>query len=86
MPSIDTVDSIEINASPETLFPIILDSPRMREWYPRCCVDVIGGGDVEVGVHLRHVLSPPGSPIKSRTGANTPNPKRSCQNTTYRWC
>jgi hypothetical protein len=22
----------------------------------------------------------------ARTGANMPNPKRSCQNTTYRWC
>jgi len=21
-----------------------------------------------------------------RNGANMPNPKRSCQNTTYRWC
>jgi hypothetical protein len=24
--------------------------------------------------------------IEPRTGANMPNPKRSCQNTTYRWC
>jgi hypothetical protein len=22
----------------------------------------------------------------ARNGANMPNPKRSCQNTTYRWC
>jgi hypothetical protein len=24
--------------------------------------------------------------LGSRTGANTPHPKHSCQNTTYRWC
>jgi len=66
MPSIDTVDSLEIDAPAQALFDIILDYPRMHEWYPRYHVDVIGGGEVVEGARLRHELSPPGSPIKSR--------------------
>lgn len=34
MPSIDTVDSLEINASRERLFDTVLDYPKMRDWYP----------------------------------------------------
>jgi len=66
MPSIDTVDSLEINAPAQDLFDIILDYPRMHEWYPRYRVEVIGGGSVVEGARLRHELSPPGAPIKSR--------------------
>ena len=44
------------------LFDIVLDYPGMHEWYPRCRVEVIGGGAVEEGARLRHELSPPGSP------------------------
>ena len=66
MPSIDTVDSLTIRAPAQTLFDIVLDYPRMIEWYPRYRVEVIGGGPVVEGSRLRHVLSPPGSPIKSR--------------------
>jgi uncharacterized protein YndB with AHSA1/START domain len=66
MPSIDTVDSIEIEAPVEELFDIVLDYPRMHEWYPRYRVEVIGGGEVVEGARLRHELSPPGSPVKSR--------------------
>ena len=66
MPSIDTVDSLEINAPARELFDIVLDYPRMHEWYPRYRVEVIGGGDVMKGARLRHELSAPGSPIKSR--------------------
>ena len=66
MPSIDTVDSIEIDASAQRLFDIVLDYPRMHEWYPRYRVELIGGGEVEEGARLRHELSPPGSPVKSR--------------------
>ncbi len=66
MPSIDTVDSLEIDAPAQTLFDIVLDYPGMREWYPRYRIDVIGGGDVVEGARLRHELSPPGSPVKSR--------------------
>lgn len=66
MPSIDTVDSLEIDAPAKKLFDIVLDYPRMHEWYPRYRVEVIGGGDVIEGARLRHELSPPGSPVKSR--------------------
>jgi ribosome-associated toxin RatA of RatAB toxin-antitoxin module len=66
MPSIDTVDSIEIRAPAQALFDIVLDYPRMHEWYPRYRVEVVGGGDVVEGSRLRHELSPPGAPIKSR--------------------
>ncbi len=66
MPSIDTVDSLEINAPAQELFDIVLDYPRMHEWYPRYRVEVIGGGDVVEGARLRHELSPRGSPVKSR--------------------
>jgi uncharacterized protein YndB with AHSA1/START domain len=44
MPSIDTVDSLEIDAPAQALFDIVLDYPRMHEWYPRYHVEVIGGG------------------------------------------
>jgi ribosome-associated toxin RatA of RatAB toxin-antitoxin module len=66
MPSIDTVDSLVIEAPAQALFDIVLDYPRMHEWYPRYRVEVIGGGDVVEGARLRHELSPPGAPIKSR--------------------
>lgn len=66
VPGIDTVDSLEIDAPAQALFDVILDYPRMHEWYPRYHVEVIGGGAVEVGARLRHELSPPGSPVKSR--------------------
>jgi uncharacterized protein YndB with AHSA1/START domain len=66
MPSIDTVDSLEIRAPAQLLFDTILDYPRMHEWYPRYRVEVIGGGEVTEGTRLHHELSPPGSPVKSR--------------------
>jgi len=66
MPSIDTVDQLEIRAPAEQLFDIVLDYPRMHEWYPRYRVEVIGGGPVVEGARMRHELSPPGSPVKSR--------------------
>lgn len=66
MPSIDTVDSLEINAPAQALFDIILDYPRMHEWYPPYRVELIGGGEVVEGAHLAHELSPAGSPVKSR--------------------
>jgi len=66
MPSIDTVDSLEIHAPAQVLFDIVLDYPRMHEWYPRYRVEVVGGGAVVEGAMLRHELSPPGAPIKSR--------------------
>jgi ribosome-associated toxin RatA of RatAB toxin-antitoxin module len=66
MPSIDTVDSIEINAPAQKLFDIVLDYPRLHQWYPRYRVEVIGGGDVKEGAQLSHDLSPPKSPVKSR--------------------
>jgi ribosome-associated toxin RatA of RatAB toxin-antitoxin module len=66
MPSIDTVDSLVIRAPAAALFEIVLDYPRMQEWYPRYRVEVIGGGVVEEGARLRHELSPKGSPVKSR--------------------
>jgi ribosome-associated toxin RatA of RatAB toxin-antitoxin module len=66
MPSFDTVDSLEIQAPAQQLFDIILDYPRMREWYPPYRVEVVGGGEVAEGVSLNHELSPKGSPVKSR--------------------
>ncbi len=66
MPSFETVDSLEIDAPAQTLFDIVLDYPRMHEWYPRYRVELIGGGDVVEGARLRHELSPAGSPFKSR--------------------
>jgi ribosome-associated toxin RatA of RatAB toxin-antitoxin module len=66
MPSFETVDSLEIQASAQKLFDIVLDYPRMHTWYPRYRVEVIGGGDVVEGAQLRHELSPKGSPVKSR--------------------
>ena len=66
MPSIDTVDSLVIDAPAQALFDIVLDYARMHEWYPRYRVEVIGGGDVVEGARLRHELSPPGAPVKSR--------------------
>ena len=66
MPSFDTVDSMEISAPAQRLFEIVLDYPRMHEWYPRYRVELIGDGEVGEGARLRHELSPPGSPVKSR--------------------
>ena len=66
MPSFETVDSREIDAPAESLFAIILDYPRMREWYPRYVIDVIGGGPVQEGAQLSHELAAKGSPVKSR--------------------
>ncbi|MCH2173520.1 SRPBCC family protein [Myxococcota bacterium] len=66
MPSIDTVDSLVIPAPAQALFDIVLDYPRMHEWYPRCRVQVIGSEEVAEGTRLRHELSPPGSPLKTR--------------------
>jgi ribosome-associated toxin RatA of RatAB toxin-antitoxin module len=66
MPKLDTVDFLEIDAPAEALFAIILDYPRMREWYPRYVIDVIGEGPVQEGSRLRHELAAPGAPIKSR--------------------
>lgn len=66
MPSLDTVDSLEISAPAQVLFDIVLDYPRLHEWYPRYRVEVIGGGDVVEGARLRHELAAPGSPVKSR--------------------
>ena len=66
MPSIDTVDSLEIDAPAQQLFDIILDYPRMHEWYPRYRVEVIGGGPVQEGARLQHELAPAGAPVKSR--------------------
>jgi uncharacterized protein YndB with AHSA1/START domain len=66
MPSIDTVDSLVIDAPAQALFDIVLDYPRMHEWYPPYRVEVVGGGEVAEGTRLRHELSPAGSPVKSR--------------------
>lgn len=66
MPSIDTVDSILIAAPAQPIFEVICDYSRMREWYPRYRVEVIGGGAVVEGARLRHELSAPGSPVKTR--------------------
>ena len=66
MPSIDTVDSREIEAPAQVLFDILRDYPRMHEWYPPYRVTVIGGGEVEEGTRLAHELSPAGSPLKVR--------------------
>jgi uncharacterized protein YndB with AHSA1/START domain len=66
MPGIDTIDERIIAAPPAELYDIILDYPRMQDWYPRYKVTVVGGGPVTVGTRLQHELSPPGSPIKSR--------------------
>ena len=66
MPRLETVDSLEIGAPAKTLFDIVLDYPRMHEWYPRYRVELIGGGDVVEGARLRHELSAAGSPFKTR--------------------
>ncbi|MCH7707798.1 MAG: SRPBCC family protein [Myxococcales bacterium] len=66
MPGFETVDRLEINAPAQRLFDIVLDYPRMHEWYPRNRVELIDGGDVVEGARLSHVLSPAGSPVKSR--------------------
>lgn len=67
MPSIDTVDSMEIDAPAEALFDTLIDYPNMHAWYPRVQVEVVDGGpDVKEGTQLSHVLSPPGAPVKSR--------------------
>lgn len=66
MPSIDTVDRLEISASAQVLFDLVLDYPRLHEWYPRYRVEVIGGGAVLEGARLRHELAAPGSPVTSR--------------------
>ena len=66
MPGFETVDRLEINAPAQRLFDIVLDYPRMHEWYPRNRVELIDGDDVVEGARLSHVLSPAGSPVKSR--------------------
>ena len=66
MPGFETVDSLEIDSPAQKLFDIVLDYPRLHEWYPRYRVELIGGGDVVEGARLRHELSPAGSPFKSR--------------------
>lgn len=66
MPSIDTVDSLVIDAPAQVLFDTILDYAHLHEWYPRYRVEVIGGGPVKEGTRTRHELSPKGSPVKTR--------------------
>jgi hypothetical protein len=66
MPIVDTVDSIEIQAPAQALFDIILDYPRIHEWYSRYQAEVIGGGAVAEGARIRHEISPPRSPVKTR--------------------
>ncbi len=66
MPHFDTVDRLEIDAPAQALFDIILDYPRMHEWYPPYRVRVEGGGPVVEGARLHHELAPAGSPVKSR--------------------
>ena len=79
MPSIDTVDSLEIDAPAQALFDTVLDYPGLQEWYPRYRVEVIGGGPVIEGARTRHELAAPGSPVKSRftrTILNIDSPKK----------
>jgi uncharacterized protein YndB with AHSA1/START domain len=66
MPGFETVDRLEIDAPSEKLFAIVLDYPRMHEWYPRYRVEVIGGGPVVEGARLRHALRAAGSPVETR--------------------
>lgn len=66
MPEFETIDRIEIQATPESLFDTILDYPRMHEWYPRYRVRVQGGGEVAEGARLDHELAAKGSPVRSR--------------------
>ena len=66
MPGFETVDRREIHAPAARLFEIVLDYPRMHEWYPRCRVRVQGGGAVAEGARLDHELRPKGSPVTSR--------------------
>lgn len=66
MPSFDTVDTMEIPASAQALFDVILDYPGMKDWFPGYEIEVIGGGPVEEGARLRHALSAKGSPVTTR--------------------
>lgn len=62
MPSIDTSDSLVINADARRIFDVILNYPEMHTWFPtyRCTlVDARPGTSVQEGSKLNHVVGKP---------------------------
>ncbi len=62
MPSIDTSDSIEINADARKIFDVILNYPEMHTWFPtyRCTlIDAAPGARVKEGSRLNHAVGKP---------------------------
>jgi uncharacterized protein YndB with AHSA1/START domain len=60
MPSIDTIDSIEIRADAQRIFDVILDYPNMQRWFPsyRCAL-VGASGKVREGSRVEHWVGKP---------------------------
>ena len=72
MPSIDTRDSIDIQADARKIFDVIIDYPRMHTWFPmyRCeLIDANAKAGVGEGSRLRHALGP--SPFVMRRFVRT---------------
>lgn len=42
-------ESVEITATPETVWSLVSDLTRMGEWSPQCRKVIVRGGDVRVG-------------------------------------
>ena len=62
MPSIDTSDSIDINADARKIFDVILNYPEMHTWFPsyRCTlIDANAGAKISEGSRLNHVVGKP---------------------------
>ena len=59
MPSIDTTDSIEINAPAQVIYNTILNYPMMSTWLPWYQCRLIQGEKVEEGSRIEHVVGKP---------------------------
>jgi hypothetical protein len=59
MPSIDTSDSIEINADAQKIFDVILNYPEMHTWFPiyKCVpIDAKAGAQIGEGSRFDHAV------------------------------
>ncbi|GAC80526.1 Polyketide cyclase / dehydrase and lipid transport [Gordonia malaquae] len=48
-------DSIDVNATPEAVWSVISDLPRMGEWSPQCKKMIVFGGEVKQGARTLNV-------------------------------
>ena len=59
MPSIDTTDSIEINAPAQKIYRTVINYPMMNTWLSWYHCRLIQGERVEEGARIEHVVGKP---------------------------